>query len=128
MRGNTSLIKIAMLCVAMAAVPDCTSAFAQGHGAANVGRPAVSFQGRPAVAGNRGLGHFERFDDSFRGWSRFGGAFDRGRGFGTNIVVVPNAVAPPYAGPPLGYDALGCVLHRPVQTPYGTAMEPVYVC
>ena len=126
MRGNTSLIKIAMLCVAMAAVPDCTSAFAQGHGAANVGRPAVSFQGRPAVAENRG--HFGRFDDSFRGWSRFGGAFDRGRGFGTNIVVVPNAVAPPYAGPPLGYDALGCVLHRPVQTPYGTAMEPVYVC
>ena len=108
MRGNTSLIKIAMLCVAMAAVPDCTTAFAQSRGAANVGRPAVSFQGR--------------------GWSRFGGTFDRGRGFGTNIVVVPNAVAPPYAGPPLGYDALGCVLHRPVQTPYGTAMEPVYVC
>jgi hypothetical protein len=117
------LIKIgALFCAAiLAAVPDSKSAFAQNRGA---GRPAASFLGRPGIA--------PRFGDSF-GWSRFGAGFGRDRrDFGPNIVVVPSAVAPaPYYGygaPPLGYDSLSCILHRPVQTPHGEVLEPVYVC
>jgi hypothetical protein len=131
MRGTASLIKIgALFCAAIFAVPNSKSAFAQNRSAGNFGRPAGSFQGRPGVAPNRGFGNFGHFGDSF-GRSRFGAGFDRGRrDFGTNIVVVPSAVAPaPYYGvPPLGYDSLRCILHRPVQTPHGEVLEPVYVC
>jgi hypothetical protein len=124
MRGTASLIKIgALFCAAiLAAVPNSKSAFAQNRTAGNFGRPGI--------AQNRNFGNFGRFNDSFRGWNRFG--FDRGRrDFGPNIVVVPSAVAPPYyggGGSPLGYDSLSCTLHRPVQTPYGEVLEPVYVC
>ena len=133
MRAIVSLIKGgAVFCVViLAAVPYSKSAFAQNRSAGNVGRPAGSFQGRPGAAQNRDFGNFGRFGDSF-GWSRFGGRFDRGRrDFGPNIVVVPSGVAPPapyYGVPPLGYDSLSCILHRPVETPYGWGSEPVYVC
>jgi hypothetical protein len=132
MRGTASLIKIgALLCIVIStAVPDSETAYAQNRSAGNLGRPAGSFQGRPGRAPNRDFGNFGRFGDSF-GWSRFGAGFDRGRrDFGQNIVVVPSvAPAAPYYGvPPLGYDSLSCILHRPIETPYGLASEPVYVC
>jgi hypothetical protein len=135
MRGSANWIKIAaLLCVTVSvAVPNSKSAFAQNRSAGNLGRPAGSFQGRPGIAQNRDFGNFARFGGSF-GWSRFGAGFARGRrDFGQNIVVVPS-VAPPapyygdYGAPPLGYDSLRCTLHRPVETPYGWASEPVYVC
>jgi hypothetical protein len=129
MRGTATatLIKIgALLCIVIStAVPDSKSAFAQNRSVGNFGRPAGSFQGR------RDFGNFGRFGDSF-GWSRFGRGFGRDRrDFGPNIVVVPSAVAPPapyYGVPPLGYDSFSCFLHRPVQTPHGEVLEPVYVC
>jgi hypothetical protein len=126
MRGTASFIKIgALFCAAiLAVVPNSKSAFAQNRGAGNFGRPAA-FQGRP------GFGNFGRFGDSF-GWSRFGAGFGRDRrNFGPNIVVAPTVVAPPapyYGVPPLGYDSFSCFLHRPVQTPHGEVLEPVYVC
>jgi hypothetical protein len=128
MRRTASLIKIgALFCIVIStAVSDCESAFAQNRSAGNLGR-AGSFQGRPGIAQNRGFGNFGHF-------GRLGGGFDRGRrDFGQNIVVVPSvAPAAPYYGdygaPPLGYDSLRCTLHRPVQTPYGEVLEPVYVC
>jgi hypothetical protein len=133
MRGY--LIKIgALLCVSvLAAIPSTKSTFAQGRSAGSFGRPAGSFQGRPGIGQNRDFRNFGQFGGSF-GWSRFGAGFDRGRrDFGQNIVVVPS-VAPPapyygdYGASPLGYDSLRCTLHRPVQTPYGEVLEPVYVC
>jgi hypothetical protein len=127
MRGTATLIKIgALFCIAIsAAVSESESAFAQNR---SFGRPAASFQGRPGLAPNRDFGNFGRFGDSF-GWSRFGAGFGR-RDFGQNIVVVPGVVAPApyYGGPPLGYDSFSCFLHRPVQTPHGEVLEPVYVC
>ena len=119
MRGTAGLIKIgALFCIVIStAVPDSEGAFAQNRGA--VGRPAASFQGRP-------FGNFGRFGDSF-GWSRFGAGFGRDRrDFGPTVVVAPPA--PFYGVPPWGYDSLRCILHRPVETPYGLASEPVYVC
>ena len=133
MRGIAGLIKIgALFCVAIsAAVPDSETAFAQSRTAGNLGRPHGSFQGRPGAAQNRDFGNFGHFGDSF-GWSRFGRGFGRDRrDFGPNIVVAPSVVAPPapyYGVPPLGYDSLSCILHRPIETPYGLASEPVYVC
>ena len=127
MRGTASLIKIgALFCIVISTiVPDSESAFAQNRSAGNFGRPGA-FQGRPGVAPNRAFGNFGRFGDSF-GWSRFGAGFGRDRrDFGPNIVVAP--AAPYYDVPPWGYDSLRCILHRPVETPYGLASEPVYVC
>jgi hypothetical protein len=126
MRGTASLIKIgALFCAAiLTAVPNCNSAFAQNRTAGNFRHPL----GRPGIAQNRDFGNFGNFNDSFRGRNRFG--FDRGRrDFGPNIVLVPSAVAPSYyGGAPLGYDSFSCFLHRPVQTPHGEVLEPVYVC
>jgi hypothetical protein len=110
MLGAASLIKIGALffaAVILIGVPNSKSAYAQKPGIGNFGRPSGSFHGR--------LG--------------FRGGFDRGhRDFGPNIVVAPSVVPelPYYAPPP--YYSLRCFLHRRVETPNGSALEPVYVC
>src|ERR1700730_6845441 len=93
-------------------------------GASSGGRGS---SGRPILGGG-----FGRHLSSFGGRAGFRGGFDRSRrDFGPNIVVVPSVISPPspyYGAPSPPYYSLRCVLHRRVETPNGSVLEPVYVC
>ena len=124
--------------VVVVSLAETERAHAQTH-PGNLGYTNGSVNARPGSASNRRFGNFAHRNDPFRGWSRFHGDFGR-RDIGTNIVVVPPAPyygappppdyggAPYYGVSPPDYDSLRCYLHRPVQTPNGPILEPVYVC
>jgi hypothetical protein len=124
----SALVVTALICIA---VPNSNSVYAQSGAGGNATTSAGSLGARSALRGSN-LGR--RDFGAERGPRGFAGPFRdaRSRLFGAPGVAGPLApLGYPGVAGPLGasnYDSLGCVLHRPVDTPRGRIYEPVYVC